>query len=106
MGLGIQVEPLAGERSVYSCDIGTPLKQLRAKWPKVDFSHMESEQWWPDNGESHGHLINRVASFQSKWRDVFLAGRVALVSHWYFLNHLTDGYDFENGEVLRHDAFS
>jgi len=105
LGLRIQVEALVGERSVYSCDIGTPLVQLRAKWPTVDFAHLEIEQWWPENGESHSNLVKRVALFKTKWGDVFRAGGVALVSHWYFLHNLT-GHDFKNGEVLASQVFS
>lgn len=99
LGVGIVVEPLAGERSLYSCDIGTPVAQLQASFPHADFSTVADGQWWPTLGETDAQLATRIAAFRAKWHALFHTGTYALVSHWYFLNALTD-YDFENGEVL------
>ena len=96
--VGVTVEPLAGERCLYSCYIGSPVRDLSAKWPHLDFSAV-AENWWPDRGEPHHALMRRVAAFQEKWRKPLAGGGFVLVSHWYFLNALTDE-DFSNGEVM------
>jgi broad specificity phosphatase PhoE len=93
----VHIEPLAGERSLFSCDIGTPVSKLRVAWAHLDFSHM-AENWWPED-ESHEDLIRRAEGFQAKWKDRLKNGDFALVSHWYFLNHLT-GENFKNGQVV------
>lgn len=99
----IKIEPLAGERSVFTCDIGTPTSRLRAAWPQLDFSDLP-EKWWPDPEESHDHLNARVQNFHEKWRDIFALGQTGLVSHWYFLNTLL-GHNFQNGEVVTKKIF-
>ncbi|MDR3448476.1 MAG: phosphoglycerate mutase family protein [Alphaproteobacteria bacterium] len=99
IGASLHVEPLAGERCLYSCDIGTPLSRLRKDWAHLDFAHLPREKWWPEFGESHEALTARVQAFGEKWNAHLAQGDHALVSHWYFLNALT-GHDFENGEVL------
>ena len=94
----LHVEPLIGERVLYSCDIGTPARQLRADWPHLDFSAIIDDNWWPQLGESAQALTRRVAGFTEKWSPHAVSGDIAIVSHWYFLNALT-GRDFANGEV-------
>ena len=102
-GATLRVEPLAGERALYSCDIGQPATALRRDWPELDFSGL-AEKWWPDDGESQTRLGQRVAAFEEKWHASLAAGSALLVSHWYFLNALT-AYDFANGEVLFRRGF-
>jgi len=95
--LSLHIEPLAGERSIYSCDIGTPASALKEKWQHLDFSHI-GEKWWPDNEESHTNLTRRAMAFIKKWQGHMREKNLVLVSHYYFLNQLT-GHDFSNGEV-------
>jgi broad specificity phosphatase PhoE len=94
----MHVEPLAGEMSLYSCDIGTPVSKLRLDWAHLDFAHMPHDNWWPQD-ESHDDLARRADVFRAKWKERLKNGDFALVSHWYFLNHLT-GENFQNGQVV------
>jgi broad specificity phosphatase PhoE len=103
IGAGLHICPLAGERRIYSCDIGSPLSRLKETWTHLDFSGVPTENWWPAADESLGDLSRRVVAFKSKWKDL-ATPQNALVSHWYFINALT-GRDMENGEVAFHAVF-
>jgi broad specificity phosphatase PhoE len=100
----VHVEPLAGERCLYSCDIGTPTSVLRNQWTTLDFSKLE-EFWWPQEHESHASCLQRTVAFKKKWAPNASSGGFVLVSHWYFLNTLL-GHDFDNCEILFKPIFS
>jgi broad specificity phosphatase PhoE len=104
LGVAIHVEPLVGERCLYSCDIGTPASILRRQWQQLDLSALE-ENWWPEMNESVAALSWRTESFKQKWGAAASSGGFALVSHWYFLNTLT-GHDFDNCEIVFKPLFS
>ncbi|MGB9153101.1 MAG: histidine phosphatase family protein [Alphaproteobacteria bacterium] len=104
LSVGIHIEPLAGERCLYSCDIGTPASVLRAQWQHLDFSALD-ENWWPQMNESSFAVSRRIKAFKEKWGAAASSGGFVLVSHWYFLNSLTN-HDFANCEVVFKELFS
>lgn len=98
-GVPVFVEPLAGERCLYSCDIGTPTSLLRAQWVHLDFSGIEAENWWPGLNESHAALTQRIENFTQKWGREAEADTTVVVSHWYFLSAMT-GRSLDNCEIV------
>jgi glucosyl-3-phosphoglycerate phosphatase len=99
----ITAQPLAGERKLYSCDIGTPLSELKKKWPAVDFVKVEKEEWWPASDETEDDIMRRTQGFTTLYGDVTDEATTAIVSHWYFIFTLS-GKDTENGQIIRRDT--
>jgi len=100
LGLPISVEPLIAERFFFTCDIGSPLAELRARWPDVVFDHLR-DPWWPQLEETEEAIVHRSETFRRQiakdvWSDI------AVVSHWGFIRALT-GLKVPNGAVLRID---
>jgi broad specificity phosphatase PhoE len=100
LGLSIAVEALIAERCVFACDIGSPLAELRSRWPDLAFDHLP-DPWWPSEEESEEMLARRSETFRQRmtkeiWSDV------AIVTHWGFIRALT-GLKVTNGAVLRID---
>jgi len=100
LDLPITVEPLIAERFFFTCDIGSPLAELRARWPDVVFDHLR-DPWWPQLEETEEVLLQRSETFRRQiakdvWSDI------AVVSHWGFIRALT-GLKVPNGTVLRID---
>ena len=99
LALEVSVEPLVRERSFFTCDIGTTRSDLAARWPDLDFSHLE-ERWWHDPEEPEPVMQERCRDFSR------LAGgfedwpHVLVVSHWAFIKGLT-GEALGNGQSLR-----
>lgn len=108
--LGIQTifaEPLAGERRLFTCDIGTPLPELKQKWPHVDFSRVENNsegthEWWPSADETEEDIQRRVNAFAQLYSSIDDADTTVVVSHWYFIFTLS-GKDTENAQIVRLD---
>jgi broad specificity phosphatase PhoE len=99
-GLPIAVDALIAERCVFACDIGSPLAELRNRWPDLLFDHLP-DPWWPLEEESEERLSQRSEIFRSRmaalsWSDF------AVVTHWGFIRALT-GLKVSNGTVLRFD---
>lgn len=104
--LGIKTmmaEPLAGERRLFTCDIGTPKAQLQTAWPKVDFSRLQKEEWWPAHDEGEADIALRVNAFIQLYGNAPSAATTLVVSHWYFIFTLTSK-DTENAQIVRRDA--
>lgn len=99
----LMAEPLAGERRLFTCDIGTPLRELKETWPKVDFSRLEKDEWWPSQDESDEHIDQRVRAFTQLYGHEPDAETTLVVSHWYFIFTLT-GKDTENAQIVRRDT--
>ncbi len=99
----LQAEPLAGERRLFTCDIGTPRKVLEAAWPAIDFSRLEKDEWWPSRDESEEDIALRVNGFTQLYGHAPDAVTTLVVSHWYFIFTLT-GKDTENAQIVRRDA--
>ena len=99
----MQAEPLAGERRLFTCDIGTPRDDLKQKWSNVNFSRLEKNDWWPSQDESEEHIQQRVHAFIQLYGNEPDAATTLVVSHWYFIFTLT-GKDTENAQIVRRDA--
>jgi glucosyl-3-phosphoglycerate phosphatase len=103
--LGIQkiiAEPLAGERRLFTCDIGTPLTELKKKWGKVDFSGIEHDTWWPSVDENEEDIVRRTHAFTERYGTDTDAQTTLIVSHWYFIFTIS-GKDTENAQIVRRD---
>ena len=102
LDLPIAVDALVAERFALSCDIGSPLAKLRARWPRLGFDHL-ADPWWPRAEEDHDSLLRRSERFRAR---VAAGGAsdVAVVTHWGFIRALT-GLRVPNGTVLRLDPF-
>ena len=94
------VDMLIAERFCFACDIGSPLAELRARWPDLVFDHLP-DPWWPQTEETEEAISQRSERFRCH-----IAGEawteIALVTHWGFIRALT-GLKVPNGAVLRID---
>jgi glucosyl-3-phosphoglycerate phosphatase len=99
LGLAITVEPLIRERCVFSCDEGTPPRQLATLWPDLDFAHLE-ECWWGVAAESEVSLGRRCAEFRAKTDALPDRGRIAVITHWGVIRALT-GQELSNADCIR-----
>jgi broad specificity phosphatase PhoE len=101
LGLPIDVDPLAGERCAFACDIGTPRSALARAWPTMRFDHLE-ESWWPGSEEPEAAFHLRCGAF----RDLFKASSnwpgTVVITHWGVIRALT-GRRVSNGEIVRFD---
>jgi glucosyl-3-phosphoglycerate phosphatase len=100
LGLPISVEPLLAERFAFTCDIGSPLATLRARWPDIAFDHLP-DPWWPLQEESVEALSRRSEIFCSRIAQEAWS-RIAVVTHWGFIRAVT-GLKVSNGAALRID---
>jgi broad specificity phosphatase PhoE len=98
--LPVEVEPIVHEHACWTCDIGTPVSTLAARWPALDFSHLE-EIWWPEN-EPQESVHRRCSDFRVKAARLEDWRHVGVVSHWGFIRTLT-GRDVKNAEVVQFD---
>lgn len=100
LDLPISVDALIAERFCFTCDIGSPLAELRARWPALAFDHLP-DPWWPQAEEAEEAILERSERFRrgiaaEAWAEI------ALVTHWGFIRALT-GLEVPNGAVLRID---
>jgi broad specificity phosphatase PhoE len=100
LDLPITVEPLIAERFFFTCDIGSPLAELRARWPDVDFEHLP-DPWWPPLEETEEVIVHRSETFRRQMANAVWSD-IAVVTHWGFIRALT-GLKVPNGSVLRID---
>jgi broad specificity phosphatase PhoE len=100
LNLPIVVEPLVAERFSFVCDIGSPLGELRARWPDLTFDHLP-DQWWPAAEETEEMIFRRSRTFGRQIAGEF-SSQVGVVTHWGFIRALT-GLRVPNGAVLRID---
>lgn len=97
--LDLTIEPLVGERSVFVCDIGTPMAELTMRWPNYAFSHL-ADEWWPEQEESDKALQARCAGFREITDLRGDRDHLAVVSHWGFILGLT-GLPLGNCSIVR-----
>lgn len=97
LDLPIRVEPLIGERRLFSCDTGTPTSHLKPRWRGVDFSALTVEEWWPEADESAASLQTRLTAFHAKWGGK--GARVLFVSHALFMMAAT-GVPAKNAQIV------
>ena len=99
LGLAITVEPLIRERCVFSCDEGTPPRQLATLWPELDFAQLE-ERWWGVAAESEVSLGRRCAAFRAKTDALPERSQIAVITHWGVIRALT-GEELSNADCIR-----
>lgn len=99
LGVPVSVEPLVRERAVFACDIGSPVAELRQRWPELVFDHLD-DPWWSPIEESEAALDHRSRLFRARmaarsdWR------RACVISHWGFIRSFA-GRALSNGEMVR-----
>lgn len=98
--LPVEVEPIVHEHACWTCDIGTPVSTLAARWPALDFGHLE-EIWWPED-EQQESVHRRCNDFRIRAAQLKDWRHVGVVSHWGFIRALT-GLDVKNAQVVRFD---
>lgn len=101
LDLPLQVEPAVGERSVFTCDIGTPRAALSRRWPEIAFDHLD-EDWWPPIEESEGALEARCRHFRQRLCDGGDWRGTLVVTHWGVIRALT-GHRTQNADLMRFD---
>ena len=100
LNLPITVDALVAERFCFTCDIGSPLAELRARWPALVFDRL-GDPWWPQAEETVEVIHQRSRRFRAQILNE--AGlETAVVTHWGFIRALT-GLTVPNGTVLRID---
>jgi broad specificity phosphatase PhoE len=98
------IEPLVGERNLYSCDIGTPISTLKPRWPGYDFTRcVNNDEWWPKRDETQAELERRVQAFLVQADKEGWGNETLVVSHWYFIFTATN-LDTDNGQIVFRDA--
>lgn len=100
LGVPITIEPLVAERFCFTCDVGSPLAELRARWPDLDFDHLP-DPWWPQLEETEEQISRRSQSFHCRIQSEVWS-EIAVITHWGFIRALT-GLKVPNGAVLRID---
>ncbi|MBV8337270.1 MAG: histidine phosphatase family protein [Alphaproteobacteria bacterium] len=100
LGLPIVVEALIAERFCFTCDIGSPQRELRSRWPALAFEHLE-DPWWPAAAETEATIWERSQRFRRRMATEAWS-EIAVVTHWGFIRALT-GLQVPNGTVLRID---
>ncbi len=98
LDLPVTIEPLIAERFFYTCDIGSSLADLRARWPDLVFDHLR-DPWWPQSEETEDAILRRSKRFRRRMA-AEVWSELAVVTHWGFIRALT-GLTVPNGAVLR-----
>jgi glucosyl-3-phosphoglycerate phosphatase len=100
LNLPVTVDTLVAERFCFTCDIGSPLAELRTRWPAVAFDHLRGP-WWPQAEETAEMICLRSRLFR---RQILSEAcrETAVVTHWGFIRALT-GLTVANGTILRID---
>lgn len=124
----VAVRAACAERVAYSCDIGSPVAELQARFPRVDFGSVPGPgAWWWTGGapgvgsareslaalrdgergvEPTAALRARVAGFR-RWLVERPERRIVVFAHGVFLRHLVApsprelGAHFNNCEVRK-----
>jgi broad specificity phosphatase PhoE len=86
--LPVTISPLVRERYAYSCDIGSPVADLRGAWPDHDFDHVPNK-WWPVKTESEAETLDRASAFHIEMAARPDHAETLVVSHWGFILAMT-----------------
>lgn len=97
----LTVEVAVREHAAFTCDIGTPARELARRWPTLRFDHLE-EQWWPPLNETEAALRARAEAFRGAMCERADWPEVAVVSHWGFIRALA-GMELANCQSMRFD---
>lgn len=95
----VLVEPLVSEYRQYSCDYGSPVRDLEKAWPQLDFGKVADGAWWLPFPEPRKSLFQRLQAFREEWGWRDEADRIMVVSHWFFINAVTGTY-IDNAEIV------
>jgi broad specificity phosphatase PhoE len=101
LGLPVTVDPVVGERAVFTCDIGTPRRALSERWPHLTLDHL-ADEWWPTLEESETALDARCRTFRARVAAGGAWQGILVVTHWGVIRALT-GHRAENAELVRFD---
>ncbi len=99
--LAVTVDPMVGERAVFTCDIGTPRSHLETRWPDIALHHVE-EEWWPTLEESEPDFHARSLSYRTQLTDGGDWRGTLVVCHWGFIRALT-GHGVQNADLVAFD---
>jgi broad specificity phosphatase PhoE len=102
LGLPVLVNPIVRERYAFSCDIGSPVTELAARFPHHDFSHL-AEVWWPEQEEPADQVLARAARCRGEMAALEDWRHTVVVTHWGFVMAMT-GRSVENGTWHQVDA--
>lgn len=86
--LPVTISPLVRERYAYSCDVGSPVRDLRDSWPHHDFAHVP-DIWWPAETESEAAILARAAQFHVEMAARPDHAETLVISHWGFILAMT-----------------
>ena len=98
--LPVAIDPLAGERGLFACDIGTARSRLLQRWPHHAFAEFE-EEWWR-SAESEEVFAARCCRFREAVTILEDWPGVLVITHWGVIRKLT-GRSIANGEWVRFD---
>lgn len=101
LDLTFTVDPVIGEQAVFTCDIGTPRRQLAERWPHLDLEHIPDE-WWPALDESDHALDSRCTQFRVGMAEGGAWKGVLVVTHYHVIRTLT-GHPVPNAALVRFD---
>jgi broad specificity phosphatase PhoE len=101
LGLPLTVTPVVRERYAFSCDVGTPVSELRLAFPEHRF-HAIEEIWWPAIEEPAEQVIARAALFRAEMAALDDWAHTLVVSHWGFILSFT-GTSVMNGQIIEAD---
>ena len=101
LGLPLTITPVVRERYAFSCDVGTPVSELRLAFPEHGF-HAIEEIWWPAIEEPAEQVIARAALFRAEMAALDDWAHTLVVSHWGFILSFT-GLSVMNGQIVEAD---
>ena len=101
LGLSCRVEADVRERTAFHCDIGTAAPELAARWPHLDFGHID-EVWWNESEEPVPDFHARCAGFRRVAAALDDQAETAVITHWGVIRSLT-GERVGNADVRQFD---
>lgn len=101
LGLELTVTPTVRERYAFTCDVGSPISNLRTAWPQVGF-HAIEETWWPAIEEPAKQIEARARLFRTEMAALNDWAHTLVVSHWGFILAFT-GQSVMNGVMIEAD---
>lgn len=100
LDLPVEIDATVGEYAKFTCDVGSPRRELEAQWPHLDFADL-AEEWWPYDEEDH-HVDARARTFRQRMAIDAKWPETLVVSHWGFIRALT-GHPVLNAAILKLD---
>jgi len=101
LDMAFTVEPLVGEQACFTCDIGTPIQALRARWPHLALNHLPDE-WWPALEETEEALDARCRAFRGRMAGSADWPGTLVVTHYHVIRTMT-GHIVANAALVRFD---